>query len=125
MLKEMPDAGVFVDLIPILIDDSVRSTVRQWHMLEAEKEEYTEGTTEMTESEESESESKESESVSDDGGTDGGNRTENNDGTIRSQGQSKRFEEKLDIVKITHSVNFAAKANILLASIICIWRVVY
>ena len=57
MVKEMPNAGVFDDLIPVLIDDSVTSTVRQWHMLEAKKEESAEGTAEMTESQESESES--------------------------------------------------------------------
>ena len=96
----MPSAGVFDDLIPVLIDDSVTSTVRQWHMLEAKKEESAEGTAEMTESQESESES---ESESEDGRTDDGDRTQNNDQTIRSQGQSKQELKKTrELIKYTY-----------------------
>ena len=86
--KRMPDAGVPDNLIPVCINDSVKSTVMHWHMYDLGQEESDEGTAEMTESEESEETTAMPEEADDD------NRIESNDLTRRSQGQSKHFEKK-------------------------------
>ena len=90
MEKEMPDAGVPDNLIPVCINDSVKSTVMHWHMYDLGQEESDEGTAEMTESEESEETTAMPEDADDD------NRIESNDLTRRSQGQSKHVEKKLE-----------------------------
>ena len=50
----MPDAGVPDNLIPVCINDSIKSCLMHWHMSGLGDEESAEGTAEMTESEESE-----------------------------------------------------------------------